>query len=291
MINYPSDKDVLAQARALDIPAPVLIRDIVRIVEILNLREKGFFGARSVLAGSMALRSYGSPRFTVYDADFSTTSEQVEPPTAMKDLLAYEDDELTITPEPLTPQDGAGTVWKSSPVLFDPVFSALVPSAEDRSFKADVSFRGLVLDGREQKIKVPYELALWHEEPTVHVMDLHETVAEKTLGWCAHRLVKHYADLGYITLVAPALRLDYARARSVLADKLDAMRAVQPDLYAAFSGVEDLIDDLASSPQINARQWDDLIYISSARGALSLQKIETLVRGTLATQLRRPARR
>jgi hypothetical protein len=60
VIDYPDDRDVLAQARALGIPAPVLIRDIVRIVEVLNLRKENFFGPRGVLAGSMGLRVYGS---------------------------------------------------------------------------------------------------------------------------------------------------------------------------------------------------------------------------------------
>ncbi len=72
MIDYPDDDELRAQSREHDLALPVLVRDIVRVVEVLNLGAKRFFKKDSVLAGSMALRCFGSPRFTVYDADFST---------------------------------------------------------------------------------------------------------------------------------------------------------------------------------------------------------------------------
>jgi hypothetical protein len=56
MIDYPEDQATQEQAEKHGIPEPVLIRDLVRIVEVINLERKGFFGERSVLAGSMALR-------------------------------------------------------------------------------------------------------------------------------------------------------------------------------------------------------------------------------------------
>lgn len=143
MIDYPDDRRIAAEANRHDIPEPVLVRDLMRVVEVLNLKAKEFFSERSVLAGSMALRCFGSPRFTVYDADFSTSSQTVNPPAMMKDKLAYRDDDLEITPAPLVPHDDGGTAWD--------------------------------------------------EDPAVYIMDPHETLAEKILGWCAHRQVKHYA--------------------------------------------------------------------------------------------------
>jgi hypothetical protein len=94
VISYPPDRSISEQATAQDLPEAVLVRDLVRVVEVLNLKEQGFFGKDSVLAGSMGLRCFGSPRFTVYDADFATSSEAVNPPTEMKKKLAYRDDEL-----------------------------------------------------------------------------------------------------------------------------------------------------------------------------------------------------
>lgn len=104
MIDYPRDREVTQQATLHDIPPAVLIRDLVRVVEVLNLKNQAFFGETSVLAGSMALRCFGSPRFTVYDADFSTTASAVNPPTAMKEKLYYKDRQLEIVAADLVPR-------------------------------------------------------------------------------------------------------------------------------------------------------------------------------------------
>jgi hypothetical protein len=139
----------------------------------------------------------------------------------MKRLLAYEDELSSITPSDLVPYDGAGTNWKSAPITFDPAFTALVPGDNDRSFKADVSFRGLVLHGRELPLRVPYDgLKLWKKPTSVYVMDLHETVAEKVLGWCAHRL-----GLVYVQTLAMSLESIERNVRQVLAP---ALRGVRP---------------------------------------------------------------
>ncbi len=60
MIRFPSLDVIEERSNKLRIPLPVVVRDIARLVEILNLKEKGFFDARSVLAGGMAMRTYGS---------------------------------------------------------------------------------------------------------------------------------------------------------------------------------------------------------------------------------------
>ncbi len=60
VIRFPTTELITERARALKVPLPVVVRDLARIVEILNLREKNFFAKDSVLAGGMALRAYGS---------------------------------------------------------------------------------------------------------------------------------------------------------------------------------------------------------------------------------------
>jgi hypothetical protein len=55
MIDYPQDDRLREQVKQHDLQAPVLIRDVVRVVEVLNLRAQRFFNKRSVLSGSMAL--------------------------------------------------------------------------------------------------------------------------------------------------------------------------------------------------------------------------------------------
>jgi len=123
MIEYPDDEATEAESEKHGIPGEVLIRDLVRVIEVLNMKAKGFFGSRRVLAGSMALRFFNSPRFTVYDADFATAVD------------------------------------------------------------AHI----------EREFRLPYDLGIWDEDPSALIMDPHEVVAEKTLGWVVNRQAKHYA--------------------------------------------------------------------------------------------------
>ncbi|HZL04906.1 MAG TPA: hypothetical protein VFE45_05735, partial [Coriobacteriia bacterium] len=51
VIRFPSLDVIEERSNKLRIPLSVVVRDIARLVEILNLKEKGFFDARSVLAG------------------------------------------------------------------------------------------------------------------------------------------------------------------------------------------------------------------------------------------------
>lgn len=294
MINYPSDADIHRQAQDKAIPAPVLIRDVVRVVEVLNLKAKQFFGPQSVLAGSMALRCFGSPRFTVYDADFSTTSETVHPETRMQKLLDYSDRSLAIEAAPLVPSAGEGSIWKSAPIRYTPTFTALVPDPGDRTFKADVSFRGLVEKGEERKLLVPYELDIWlgDDAPAVFVMNPHEIMAEKILGWCADRQAKHYADLAFIAVVSNpeaqtrTIDIDYQQARSVLDAKLQIMAHVHPAKYARFPTIDSLIDDLGRSPVFDAADWRKIMYTRGHRDRFTQQFITRAVQEIMVPQLR-----
>jgi hypothetical protein len=297
MINYPVDRAISEQTQIHGLSEPVVVRDLVRVVEVLNLKQQGFFNKDSVLAGSMALRCFGSPRFTVYDADFSTSSETVDPRTEIEEMLRYRDDELEIVPAALVPHDERGTAWKSAPIAYVPVFTGLVPNDGDRNFKADISFRGLVLEGVEVPLTVPYDLDIWKDEPIVFVMDPHEILAEKVLGWCVHRQVKHYADLGFIALVSQPkaahrlIELDYATARETLAAKLEAMRTIQPEIYASFQSVDGLIGDLAKPPRFDAKEWVKLMYLRAHRDRFKQDLVARAVREILVPGLRRAAPR
>lgn len=292
MIEYPDDDLVLQEAERHGLPEPVLIRDLVRIVEVMNLERQGFFGKESVLAGSMALRCFGSPRFTVYDADFSTSEDASPRPDVLQRMLAYEDDDLVIAPAKLTPHDARGTAWKSEPIGYEPVFTDLVPDPRERSFKADISFRGLVCEGIELELQVPYDMGLWSAPPTVWVMDPHEVAAEKILGWCVNRMAKHYADLGFIALASqraprPLIVLDGDRLRDTTAAKLAAMRELQPSRYAAYRSIDDLADDLHRTPALSEAQWRDLVYLRGHRDRFTPELLAKAVRRLLVPMLRR----
>lgn len=273
-----------------DLQAPVLIRDVVRVVELLNLRAKRFFNKRSVLSGSMALRCFGSPRFTVYDADLSTSAATVDPPASMTELLRYSDENLDIIPAETKAADRRETLVQVEPIRFDAVFTSIVLADEDRQFKADISFRGLLLDGREVPLTTPYSLSLWHDPPTVWVMDPVEALAEKILGWCVHGLVKHYADAAWITIAAQSpgspLAFTYPQLREVLHDKLELMRRLQPDIYSPFPNVEAIVGKLAQPPQFDRVQWQKLVYLQAQRAAYSQADLRCIVQEALAPGLR-----
>jgi hypothetical protein len=291
MIDYPEDQQLREQASRHDLQAPVLIRDIVRVVEVLNLRAERFFNKHSVLSGSMALRCFGSPRFTVYDADFSTSAETVDPPASMTELLRYSDEDLDIIPAETVAADQRETLIQIEPIRFDAAFTSIALADQDRQFKADVSFRGLLLDGKEVPFDTPYSLSLWNEAPTVWVMDPLEVLAEKILGWCVHGLVKHYADAAWITIAAQIpnspLGFTYPQLRDVLHDKLEIMRELQPNTYRAFPSVDAVVGKLAQPPQFDQVQWQKLVYLQAHRAAYCQEDLRHIVQDTLAAGLRR----
>jgi Nucleotidyl transferase AbiEii toxin, Type IV TA system len=291
MIDYPEDERLREQAKQHDLQAPVLIRDIVRVVEVLNLRAQRFFNKRSVLSGSMALRCFGSPRFTVYDADFSTSAQTVDPPASMTDMLRYSDEDLDIIPAAAIAADQRETLIQIEPIRFDAVFTSIVLADQDQQFKADVSFRGLLLDGKEAPFDTPYSLDLWSEPPTVWVMDPVEVLAEKILGWCVHGLVKHYADAAWITIAAQSpgspLAFTHPQLRDILRDKLEIMSELQPDVYRAFPSVDAVVGKLAQPPQFDQVQWQKLVYLQAHRAAYSQEDLRRIVQETLTPGLRR----
>lgn len=293
MINYPEDEKLRETADIHGVPLPVLIRDIVRIVEVLNLKDQSFFSRESVLSGSMALRCFNSPRFTVYDVDFSTENHDPATSTSFSDLLSYSDDELEITPAASLPHDEQGTAWKVEPVDFDPVFTDIDLDRDDRRFKVDISHRGLVCPGIEMPLRLPYDLGLWVDDPAVWIMDPHEVVAEKTLGWCVRKLAKHYADLAFISVMAnpaaaaPSITMDSDTLRSVLESKLERMKQLQPRTYTPFVSIDMLIETLDQRPVFDGRDWNKLIYLKQHRSQFKPEFLERAVRTILVPLFRR----
>lgn len=266
-VLYPSDDQLSDAAVQTGIPIDVLIRDAVRLVEIRNLVDRGFLNARSVLAGSMALRGFGSPRFTIMDADFSTTAETAPADASLTEQFRYQDDLLDIIPEGARPNDERSTLMKVQPIRFDPAFSAVPLSEAQMRFHADVSYRGLV--------KPAVEIALAHEHLPglrldaapliVPVMNPVETMAEKILGWCAHGSVKHYVDVAWIATAADMPEflfiIDYADLRDTLGDKLDLMRGIQARTYAHLPSVDAVVGVLGREPQLDQAQWVRLAFL------------------------------
>ncbi len=259
MIRFPRTELIAERARALQVPLPVIVRDLARIVEILNLREQDFFAKDSVLAGGMALRAHGSHRLTIYDADLSTRA--VTAPAQIRQLLTYTSPDIEIRPAPLVPTSDQGNVWKSDPVEFDPLWLTVPIEEGERRFKVDLASYGVLEDGKERSLTDPYELGLWPQgAPSVMVMRLEEIAAEKALGWCAHRLYKHLADLAFI---AERLhdRLDPQLLRDLTDGKLDAMRKLQPAIYQDLRGLTDVVAILEHPSPITPRQQQGVRFL------------------------------
>lgn len=111
------------------------------------------------------------------------------------------------------------------------------------------------------------------------------------LGWCAHQQLKHYADLAYIALIAQEgdrhpLTLKNVTLRTTLADKLEAMRQLQPDVYAPFPHVDALIDKLDEKPVFPTAQWQRIMYVRQHREKFSPTLLERAVRELLVPRLR-----
>jgi hypothetical protein len=74
-------------------------------------------------------------------------------------------------------------------------------------------------------------------------MSLEEIAAEKTLGWCAHSLYKHYADLAFIGHQLAA-QVDARKLRDLTEAKLASMKELQPRLYEHLDTLADIISAL-----------------------------------------------
>jgi hypothetical protein len=69
--RWPLPDDVARYSRQLHVPAEAIVRDIARLVTIAQMVHDGELNDDLVLAGGMALRLRGSPRFTMSDTDTS----------------------------------------------------------------------------------------------------------------------------------------------------------------------------------------------------------------------------
>jgi hypothetical protein len=84
--------------------------------------------------------------------------------------------------------------------------------------------------------------------------------SDKTLGWCAHRLYKHLADLAFI---AERLhdRLDPQLLRDLTDGKLDTMRKLQPAIYEDLRSLADVIATLERPGPITPRQQQGVRFL------------------------------
>lgn len=69
---------MVAFRRANGLEYPDVVRDVVRLAAIANMREQNFLNKDCVLVGGMGLRLRGSTRFTIFDTDSSIRKPPVK---------------------------------------------------------------------------------------------------------------------------------------------------------------------------------------------------------------------
>jgi Nucleotidyl transferase AbiEii toxin, Type IV TA system len=237
-VDYPSDEFIAQFAKAHRLTAADVLRDIARLIAIHQMTvEKKFLSDDCVLCGGVAMRFYGSRRFTVTDTDASYRLDDWNE----LDLQAA----LNIEVEDLTIEAGDPAYWQrknrlttAQPVEFSEEFSNFRSDRRQRTFKVTVSRRGLIEPACWRPIVHDYP-DMGIEDVNVPIMDINEQLAEKILGWSVSGLAKHYLDCAWI---AARMRAELSRETLIrcLAKKLDDAKQREPANYNAFASVDDL---------------------------------------------------
>jgi hypothetical protein len=238
--SWPTSGQIDGYAEAMHgIEREEIVRDIVRLVSVADMVHRDILNDDWVLAGGMAMRLRGSPRFTRLDTD---SSKRGGLPTAseLMNALRFDSDDLTITPA--SPKE-ENEIKHVAPVEFQPFFDALGSSDPNPgAFRFTVSGRGLIEPADEVDLTHPYpDLVL----PVLKVplMNLTEQIAEKICGWCAHGLLKHYVDVAWAfgTLMRQ-IKVD--RFAPLVEAKLVKGRELFPEGYRTLTGITALLGPL-----------------------------------------------
>jgi hypothetical protein len=237
-VDYPSDEFIAQFAKDHKLTAADVLRDIARLIAIHQMTvETRFLSDDCVLCGGVAMRFYGSRRFTVTDTDASYRLDDWDE----LDLQAA----LNIEVEDLTIEAGDPAYWQrknrlttAQPVEFSEEFSNFRSDRRQRTFKVTVSRRGLIEPACWRPIVHDYP-DMGIEDVEVPIMDINEQLAEKILGWSVNGLAKHYLDCAWI---AGKMRAELSRETVIrcLAEKLDDARQREPANYRDFVSVDDL---------------------------------------------------
>jgi hypothetical protein len=257
-LDYPDDAEILAFATKHQLAPVDVLRDIARLVAIHQMATtKNYLNDNCVLCGGVAMRFYGSPRFTIMDTDASyrlETFDEIELERAL--TIKGEVEDLDISP-------GDGAYWErknqlttAQPVSFKQGFSTIQAPERLSKFKVTVSRRGLVEPAVWRRIRHEYS-PMGLENTRVPLMAISEQLAEKIIGWSANGLLKHYLDAAWITHVGLFKKQDFEDLdRDIvircLEEKLAVARQREPRNYERFTTWRDFQAPLADGLQHRA---------------------------------------
>jgi hypothetical protein len=287
-IAYPTDKQILDFAGAARLPPAAIVRDIVRMVEVLHLVDVGFLGDERVLTGGMALRCYKSSRVTMRDAD--TSSRYPVSDEELAAALEYDDDHVTIRPSDPGQWPGGYDLQTARPIEYDPAFTGIALTDErDRQFSLTVNMRGLDLDAVWKPLLHHYPWDLWEGERVVPCMDIREILAEKACGYCIHADPRHYSDLAFVGGTQRAgLEADQETCRRLTSTKLERNLRYQRAQCerAGIARYDDLRLPMEEPERYGVdRSWGDVRYAASGVTALTFKDARTVVRARVVPVL------
>jgi len=258
VIRYPEDEDILDAVGQLGLKSrPILVmRDLARLVELLQLSRRGSLD-RLAVAGGMAMRCYGSTRFTMADLDTSAVITPVDRED-LEDALNYEDDSIVIKVGTRKWWEEKKKLFTAAPIDFRFLRSRIQVADQDRRFSLTVSERGLLLHAVELELRNIYQFDLGLDGRRIPVMDKVEICAEKTLGAAVFGIAKHYADVAYLSLhYTEELQKRREELRSVLAAKLKVGKKLFPAEYASYPEVGSLRTPLIKPDQRHPKMASD----------------------------------
>lgn len=220
-----------------------VVRDVVRLAAVANMRAENFLNKDCVLVGGMGLRLRGSNRFTIFDTDSSVRKPPIDK-DAVTDGLTMKTDDLEIEPKDQRSWAEGSLILTAKPVVYKAFFAGTPTKGIEGEFSLTVSERGLGEAPEWLELAVrSYPTLVFDPTPLVPVMQLDEQTAEKILGWCGNSMAKHYVDLGWI-----CRELGDALDGEILRNEVENKLAVNRKLIPAFRGfgqIADLIPPLA----------------------------------------------
>jgi hypothetical protein len=276
LLALPDDIDDQIEALAEANPKLSItgvVRDIARIILILNLVEQDVLNDKTVVCGGMALRCYHSSRFSIYDTDTSSSVTRLDR-QALARALDYTDDDIRIRAASPQEWDYGYKLVTAQPITYTPTFTTL--ALDDNTFSLTVSHRGLRRPAQWREIVTGYPFSLGiPKETLIPVMHLHEILAEKLASWWLFGHAKHYADIGFIgsLLKLEDRYLDPNVRGDVLAlveEKLEVNAELHDDRVAALSeNVRRARLENPSSHIDPKNNWNKVSYLGATQFTLA----------------------
>jgi len=287
IVRWPDPDDIDRYEEANPgLAAAEIVRDIVRLATIAELCEQGFLNADCVLTGGMALRLRGSSRFTVFDTDCSMRGRLDE--VELAGSLDIRTDELIVRPDDGTNWSRGRRITIAQPIQYEAYFASVGLGPVTDRFSFTVNMRGLENPATWVSLLHPYPELVFSDEILVPVMNIGEQAAEKTVGWAASSLTKHYLDLAWIGREFGE-SLDKPELQRLCRRKLEVNAKIFPGAYENLRDLPDLLVPLAKPDTyygpLNTERDHRAQTIRFMGNQISWAEAQALVRGRIIPRL------